>query len=110
MITPNDVPNGHLWNSFGHYETEVSARWIVNLCQQKGSWSPFTQEELDTLYHAKHNEVFLFNGLRDRGFLQEGGDKDNPTYHITEEFVLAIQEADRHNNRSMVQPNAPTLP
>lgn len=66
-ILPEHInTNEHFWNSFGHMETEVSARLIVKLCQKKGGWTPFTQAELDKM-DASGN--FVFNGLDTLDFL-----------------------------------------
>lgn len=50
-ITPFDInTNDHFWNAFDHSETEVSARWIVLLCQKRGTWGPFSGEAIEELY------------------------------------------------------------
>ncbi len=49
----------HFFEAFGNTQTEVSARWIVRLCQDRGGWLPFTKEEIDAF--GKHK--FCFNRL-----------------------------------------------
>lgn len=79
----------HFWDAFGNSETEISARLIVSLCQKKGGWIPFTQEEID-----KHtNQNFYFNRLcdswepkDDRNYVILGEDGK---YRVTHEFIAA---------------------
>ncbi len=75
-----------LWDAFGNMETEVSARFIVRLCQAKGGWFPFTKEEID----VQSREDYRFNrliefGSRDERNLVILGD-DNQ-YRVTHEFI-----------------------
>jgi hypothetical protein len=54
----------HFYDAFGHDMSEVSARWIVLFMQEKGSWQPFSQDEIDAYYHRRHrSESFKFNRL-----------------------------------------------
>jgi len=64
-IQPDDIDTSkHFFDAFGHMETEISAHYIVGLCQQKGSWGPFTKEEIENFYRSKgHQEGFSFNAL-----------------------------------------------
>lgn len=68
-IKPGDInANQHLSEAYGHYETEISAGYIIRMCQEKGSWEPFTQEEIKKFYQkAGHQDGFTFNQLVDRG-------------------------------------------
>jgi len=60
IIKPRDInTSNHFWNAFGNMETEVSAWYIVKLCQEKGGWKPFTKAELDKI----SGENFWFNRL-----------------------------------------------
>lgn len=43
------VKGTHFWESFGHYETENAALWIVRHCQAKGGWVAFKRDELSKL-------------------------------------------------------------
>lgn len=42
-VQPNDIDvSRHLFDSFAHYETEVSASWLVEFAQKRNqSWEPF---------------------------------------------------------------------
>jgi len=64
-IQPDDIDTGvHFFDAFNHSETEVSARYIVGLCQTKGSWEPFTQQEIEAFYRSYgHEDGFTFNAL-----------------------------------------------
>jgi len=97
-ITPAHIDaTDHLWNAFGNCETEVSARWIVRFCQERGSWAPFAYKALDTFYKRGIREKgerladladFRFNRLADDRD-DKGGlvvEKDG-LYHVTAEFV-----------------------
>ena len=36
-ITPEDISLGkHFFDAFGHYESEISASWLVEFAQQRG--------------------------------------------------------------------------
>ncbi len=87
-VAPSDInTNDHFWNAFGHMETEVSARWIVRLMQEKGAWVPFTYEEMHAFYTAPGRrpvgESFLFNGLIDKGYIL----RTENIYQVTPVFV-----------------------
>ena len=82
---PRDINAGrHFWNSFDNREREISAGWIVELCQRNGSWRPFTLDELQAFYSKTHNENFWFNGLDHLGYVVLGEDG---LYRVTAEFV-----------------------
>lgn len=72
------------WDAFGNSETEVSALYIVRLCQENNGWMPFTKEEIDKF--SKHD--FHFNRLRaynnePHSFVQLRDGR----YHVTHEFI-----------------------
>jgi|GEM_PF-6662413 len=87
---PNDIDtNRHFWDAFGNVEKEISARWIVRLCQSFGSWRSFTQEDLQLFYVVNGmNEQFWFNGLDDPNLGLVVGRQDG-RLRVTERFVLA---------------------
>lgn len=59
-IQPHHIDTSrHFYGAFDHNETEVSARWIVKLCQELGGWVPFTQEQIDEF----SKQDFGFNEL-----------------------------------------------
>lgn len=76
-LQPGDVPSPgkHLWDAFGNHEAEISAWWLLRFLQARGSWAPFTRQELQAWYddqrsnHDMPREDFRFNGL-----LGEAGD------------------------------------
>lgn len=102
-ILPNDINiSQHLFDAFGNMETEISAHYIIGLCQQKGDWEPFTQQEIEDFYRSKgHQDGFTFNGLIEPmtqrlfdgrphtvggGYIVKKGNK----YKITPEFVERV--------------------
>lgn len=64
-IRPEDIDaSEHLWNTFDHTETEISAGWIIRFFQERGmGWQPFTREEINAFYQRKYNHEFVFNRL-----------------------------------------------
>jgi hypothetical protein len=87
-ITPRQIDTKrHFWDGFGNREREISAHYIVLLCQQLGKWGPFTMEQLDKVYTP--GDGFWFNGLDTQGYIVY----KNGKYYITEEFVNACYSA-----------------
>jgi hypothetical protein len=78
------------WKAFDHSGTEISARWVIRLCQEKGEWLPFTQEQIDEF--SGHS--FHFNRLR-----ESRTESDNfvqlrdGMYHVTHEFIVSYFRA-----------------
>jgi len=73
-IQPSDIDVGigkkykHLFGAFDNSETEVSANYVVRLCQKKGGWLPFTLEEIEEFYRELgHRDGFRFNRLIEPG-------------------------------------------
>lgn len=77
--------NDHFWNAFDNSEAEVSALWIVRLCQWAGTWFPFTDEMMEDFYrkNSKFSD-FSFNRLDTNGFVVLGADGK---YRVTHEFI-----------------------
>lgn len=114
-ITPGDIDSSqHFGDAFGNNETEVSAGYIVRMCQEKGSWTPFTDEEIETFYRRVSGRTgrFTFNqlvepqkvyGIKDmRDGAQEGAQlsgggwivkKGDGKYHLTTAFVETIHNS-----------------
>ena len=100
-ITPSDIDaSKHLFDAFDNYETEVSARYIVRMCQEQERWFAFTQEEIEEFYTRNSKSVnFSFNRLVDPGrayrirtgmYLTGGGWVilgEDGKYRVTEEFI-----------------------
>ncbi len=94
-IRPADIATDkHAYDAFGHYETEVSAHWIVMFFQSRGGkkWEPFTFAELNEFYRNERghpNAHYSFNNLYDerqgpqRNFVVKQGGK----FFVTDEFV-----------------------
>lgn len=79
-IRPNMIRvDRHLWNTFGKYEAETTAYWLVCYAQSKDCWTGFTQAEIDQF--SKHD--FHFNGLAAREFILFKDDR----YYFTHEFI-----------------------
>jgi hypothetical protein len=54
----------HLFNSFDHYETEISAKWLIRFAQDRDrGWEPFTYKEIDGFYARTIKDGFTFNRL-----------------------------------------------
>ena len=62
-IQPNELQTEkHYWDTFGNYETEVSARLIVKFLADRGKgWASFTRKELDDFFPKERG--FHFNRL-----------------------------------------------
>ena len=89
-IAPGDIDaNKHFYDTFGDCETEVSAGWIVRLCQEHGSWRGFTFEEIQAFYGRKWPERFWFNRLIDGKWIVADGD----SYYVTDEFIWRCHRA-----------------
>ena len=62
--TPDQIyMEEHFSDCFDNYEREITARWIVRLCQKKGDWLPFTYAEIDEFHREGTGQSFLFNGI-----------------------------------------------
>ncbi len=86
-IRPEHIDtDNHFFEAFGHYETEVSARVIVEFCKEKnGGWRFFTLAAIKDFCRKLPipQEGFAFNKLISEGFIVErsGG------YIFTHEFI-----------------------
>lgn len=91
-IKPSDInTKQHFWDAFGNNETEVSANWIVRLCQERGSWEPFSQAEIEAFYRRSGKfRDFTFNNLLVEGWVVKGSDGK---YRVTIEFVNACHKS-----------------
>jgi hypothetical protein len=89
-ITPDMVSIERvIMGAFGRREAEISATWIVNLCQNRGSWLPIPMIDLETFYKSFGHFDFRFNGLDIQGWVVI---RDGIVY-LTEEFVAKCYEA-----------------
>jgi hypothetical protein len=99
-VQPSDIDaSRHLFDAFGHYETEISAGYIIRMFQEIGEWRPFTNDEIEEFYSRSGHKGFSFNGLiipvrerlADGRPYQVGGgyivEKDDGKYEVTEEFI-----------------------
>jgi hypothetical protein len=75
-IRPEHInTSGHFWSAFEHSETEISANYVVQLCQRNGGWKPFSFTDINNLYKSNKNAEVLdysFNNLRCFKYLREG--------------------------------------
>lgn len=85
-IEPEDIDTSkHMYGAFDRSENEVSARWIVRLCQIKNRWDKFKQSDIEELYSSSSNySGYSFNTLVKDGFIQE----NQGVYSITVGFIL----------------------
>lgn len=92
-IRPDDIKaDRHMFDAFGHNETEVSAGWIVRFCQHRGQgWAPIPLSELEAFYHTRLGRVerFHFNRLTAHGYVTVEGD----VVHLTTRFVAQCYAA-----------------
>ena len=88
-IQPKHIDTqSRFWEGFIDYNTFLSARRIVKLCQENGGWFPFTKKQIDEYSQSNFN----FNRLCDsvdhgdeRNFVVRGEDG---RYRLTHEFIL----------------------
>lgn len=109
-VKPEDIDcSKHLFDAYGNNETEISAGWIIRMLQKKGSWAPFTKEDIETFYQAGgFKDGFTFNQLVNPGtsfFAREGNvqvgggwivEKDGK-FHVTTTFVEAALKSSLAN-------------
>ena len=89
----------HFWDAFGNNETEISAGYIVRLCQKLGGWVPFTREQIEAFYNEAGHTDFWFNrlrGQRTEDFIVLGEDGK---FRVTHEFIARCHKS---------SPNLPT--
>lgn len=92
LVKPEHInTKQHFFEAFGHAEPEISARRIVLLCQQLGSWGPFTHDQLMTLGSQKYNHgKFSFCGLDEEGWIVKD---DEGNYRVTDAFIRACYKS-----------------
>jgi len=89
-VTGQDTDNRPPTNA----ETEISARWIVRLCQKRNSWEPFPLSELQSLYVERFSDGFTFNKLIDQSWIK----KDGNMISVTAGFIVRCYESSPANN------------
>ena len=98
-ITPEDISLGkHFFDAFGHYESEISASWLVEFAQQRGEgWKPFTHEDIEKFYSKSGWRNFNFNRLLTSCQIlkREIGHTGGYVYHFTEEFISRCYKSGR---------------
>ncbi|MFA5185962.1 MAG: hypothetical protein WC551_05720 [Patescibacteria group bacterium] len=101
LVQPKDInTEQHFWDAFGNSETEVSARYIVRLCQRKCAWLPFHRAEIEALYQEGGYRGFEFNWLVEPGLsfsIVHGNTRvgggwivlgEDGLYRVTDDFIL----------------------
>ncbi|MFA6594185.1 MAG: hypothetical protein WCT16_02905 [Candidatus Buchananbacteria bacterium] len=94
-IRPSDInATRHLFDAFGHYETEISAVLLVGLAQENGDWRDFTKAEIDEF----SGQDFYFNRLTSSGKppIKKNGDG---TFSFTHEFIARCFQVSPANNQ-----------
>lgn len=84
VYTGTSIPFG---DRFGNHETDISAYYIVKMCQARTppSWLPFSKDEIEATYKSSgHNDGYAFNRLIRQNWIVE---KDG-MYYITDRFVV----------------------
>ena len=92
MVQPNQIDTWHHFlDAFGKYKVEVSARYIVRFCQQRGrGWEPFSYEDITDFYRqVGPGDDSWLNRLTTRGYVVEKGG----FYHVTDEFIARCYKA-----------------
>lgn len=105
-ITPGMInTEQHFWDAFGSVHIEKAARLVIEFCQRRNSWKPFSLEEyvayLKENYSGKADtgtnespEPISLSRLvcmkRDRTVWIINSDG---RYHLTEEFIRKCHEA-----------------
>lgn len=101
-IKPEDIDaTSHLFEAFDHTETEIAAGWIVRLCQEKGHWGPFTEEEVTSFYQRAYpGETFYYGRLIEPGMSSGGARRgggwlvrDGTTLRVTHDFITRCFQA-----------------
>lgn len=95
-IEPSDIDcSRHFFDAFGNSETEVSARWVVRFCQDRGDgWADFTYADIEEYYQSKgmkdgfwFNKLFAMDCLHDKTFKPENNwDRHEESDIITIDF------------------------
>ena len=63
-IQPNHINvSEHFFDAFDNMETEISAHYVIKLCQKLGNWGPFTMEQIEEFYQKAGFRGFTFNRL-----------------------------------------------
>lgn len=102
LIQPHHIDaSRHLANAFDHMETEVSALYIVRMCQERGYWFAFTEDEIEEFYQRLGlKDGFIFNRLVNPGktfsitigTYETGGGwivlGEDGKYRVTMEFIV----------------------
>ncbi len=88
-IAPSDIDTSqHFLDCFDKMEREISARYIVRMCQERGSWESFTLEDINDFYTRNGSgDGFWFNGLVCAKY---GIRKDNDQYIIEQAFIKRL--------------------
>jgi hypothetical protein len=92
-IRPDQIDLNRKWsynmilffNTFGHYETERAAEWVVKFCQARGNWNPFTAEEITEFCRLNgHDGRYTFYYLETGQFIYKFPDNK---FAIHTEFI-----------------------
>lgn len=94
-ITPEDISLGkHFFDAFGHYESEISASWLVSFAQARGEgWEPFTDADIEQFYAKSGYVNFSFNRLLTSCQILKREIAEGCVYHFTEEFISRCYKA-----------------
>lgn len=99
------LPAFHYWGAFGHFQSELSAKWVVRLSQELGGWTPFTEAQMEDFYNRGRYQNFNFNRLvhpqkvidtLEGNWRMAGGGwivEIDGKYHVTTAFVEQIQKS-----------------
>ena len=98
--TPDQIDmEHHFMDAFDNYEREITAQWIVQLCQEKGDWMPFTKPEIDKYHLSKTGKPFYFNGIVTPEY---GIEERGHLFHIGMKFVARLPVQNQEVGDGMV--------
>ena len=92
-VQPKDInTDAHFFEAFDNMETEISARYIVKLMQDKGEWTSFTEQEIGEFYKkiSGYTDGFTFNNLINGEWVLRNEDE---TLEITPDFVERVHKS-----------------
>jgi hypothetical protein len=78
-IEPMDIDSSkHFFGAFGNIEAAVSARYIVQFCQDRHKgWGNFTYADIDAYYRDKgRKDGFTFNRLIGMGYIHDNSENE----------------------------------
>lgn len=92
IILPRDIADRHYFGAFGHCESEVSARWLVEWLKRHSpqAWVRVPVEALDREHQEQcDGQGFRINRLEETGYVK----LIDGYWHVTPQFIFRCYEA-----------------